>query len=341
MQEPYKSVWTELLDTPFRQAWIDAGGLKTRFVQAGDPAHPPLVLLHGTAGSLENFAANIAAHARHFNCIAFDMIGSGMTDKPDFDYETDHYVKHAVDFLNAMGIKKASVIGLSLGARVASRLAIDYPDKVEKLILLSATAYFPAKPIQDDIKRSRSAAAANPTWDSIVEIFKGLFHEPGKVWDDLIATRLSIYRRADMKAILNAAIKKRESFRPFAPSVLAEEASQWFEADGDSPFMSRVVPVRPSRRARVPAITHVDGSARPQTVDASVHPRFHALISAFRDLTGVPMLLNTSFNENEPIVRTPEEAVDCFARTNMDLLVLGDFVVQREAVDARPRRTVV
>ena len=148
-------------------------------------------------------------------------------------------------------------------------------------------------------------------------------------------------RRADMKAILNAAIKKRESFRPFAPSVLAEEASQWFEADGDSPFMSRVVPVRPSRLARVPAITHVDGSARPQTVDASVHPRFHALISAFRDLTGVPMLLNTSFNENEPIVRTPEEAVDCFARTNMDLLVLGDFVVQREAVDARPRRTVV
>ena len=203
MQQPYKSVWTELLDTPFRQAWIDAGGLKTRFVQAGDPANPPLLLLHGTAGSLENFAANIAAHARHFNCIAFDMIGSGMTDKPDFDYETDHYVKHAVDFLNAMGIKQASIIGLSLGARVASRLAIDYPDKVEKLILLSATAYFPAKPIQDDIKRSRSAAAANPSWDNIVEIFKGLFHEPGKVWDDLIATRLSIYRRADMKAAMS------------------------------------------------------------------------------------------------------------------------------------------
>jgi 2-hydroxy-6-oxonona-2,4-dienedioate hydrolase len=102
-----------------------------------------------------------------------------------------------------MGIKKASVVGLSLGARVASRLAIDYPDKVEKLILLSATAYFPAKPIQDDIKRSRSAAAANPTWDAIVEIFKGLFHEPSKVWDDLIATRLSIYRRADMKAAMS------------------------------------------------------------------------------------------------------------------------------------------
>jgi carbamoyltransferase len=148
-------------------------------------------------------------------------------------------------------------------------------------------------------------------------------------------------RRADMKVILNAAIKKRESFRPFAPSVLSEETSRWFETDGDSPFMSRVVPVRPSLRARVPAITHVNGAARPQTVDAAVNPRFHALISAFRDLTGVPMLLNTSFNENEPIVCTPDEAVDCFARTNMDLLVLGDFVVRREAANALPRRTVV
>jgi 2-hydroxy-6-oxonona-2,4-dienedioate hydrolase len=159
-------------------------------------------MLHGTAGSLENFAANIAAHARHFNCIAFDMIGSGMTDKPDYDYETEHYVRHTLDFLNAIGVEKASFVGLSLGARIASRLAIDHPEMVDKLILLSATAYFPAKPIQDDIKRSRSSAAANPTRDGIVEIFKGLFHDPNKVWEDLIATRLAIYRRADMKAAM-------------------------------------------------------------------------------------------------------------------------------------------
>jgi 2-hydroxy-6-oxonona-2,4-dienedioate hydrolase len=202
MQQPYRSVWTELLDTPFRQAWVDAGGLKTRFVQAGDPNNPPLILLHGTAGSLENFAANIAAYSKHFNCIAFDMIGSGMTDKPDYDYETQHYVKHAVDFLNAIGVKKASVVGLSLGARVACRLAIDHPQLVDKLILLSATAYFPAKPIQGDIQRSRSAAANNPTWENIFEIFKGLFHDPGKVWDDLIATRLAVYKRADMKTAM-------------------------------------------------------------------------------------------------------------------------------------------
>ena len=121
-----------MLATPFRQGWVDAGGIKTRFVQAGSESNPPLVMLHGTAGSLENFAANIASHAQHFNCIAFDMIGSGMTAKPDYDYETEHYVKHAVDFFKAMDIRKASIIGLSLGARVASRFAIDHPEKVDK-----------------------------------------------------------------------------------------------------------------------------------------------------------------------------------------------------------------
>jgi len=203
MQGPYRSIWTELLATPFRQGWIDAGGIKTRFVQAGSELNPPLVMLHGTAGSVENFAANTASHAEHFNCIAFDMIGSGMTEKPDYDYETDHYVKHVVDFFKAMDISKASIIGLSLGARVASRFAIDQPEKVERLILLSATGYFPARPVQGDISKTRSVAAANPTWDNIREIFKGLFHDETKVWDDVIATRLSLYARPEMKRAMS------------------------------------------------------------------------------------------------------------------------------------------
>jgi 2-hydroxy-6-oxonona-2,4-dienedioate hydrolase len=203
MPKIYHSIWTELLSTPFRQGWVDAKGIKTRFVQAGNVSNPPLVMLHGTAGSLENFAANIASHAQHFNCIAFDMIGSGMTAKPDYDYETEHYVAHAVDVFEALDIEKASIIGLSLGARVASRFAIDHPEKVEKLILLSATAYFPARPIQGDIKGSRAAAAANPTWDNIREIFKGLFHDEMEIWDDLIATRLSLYSQPDMKRAMS------------------------------------------------------------------------------------------------------------------------------------------
>jgi 2-hydroxy-6-oxonona-2,4-dienedioate hydrolase len=203
MPKIYHSIWTELLSTPFRQGWVDAKGIKTRFVQAGNVSNPPLVMLHGPAGSLENFAANIASHAQHFNCIAFDMIGSGMTAKPDYDYETEHYVAHAVDVFEALDIEKASIIGLSLGARVASRFAIDHPEKVEKLILLSATAYFPARPIQGDIKGSRAAAAANPTWDNIREIFKGLFHDEMEIWDDLIATRLSLYSQPDMKRAMS------------------------------------------------------------------------------------------------------------------------------------------
>jgi len=203
MDTSYKSIWTELLDTPFRQGWVDCGGLKTRYVHAGDEKNPPLVMLHGTAGSLENFAANLAAHAKHFNCYAFDMIGSGMTDKPDYDYETEHYVKHVKDFLDAVGIKSTSLIGLSLGARVASKFSIEYPKMVDRLILLSATAYFPARPIQGDIKTSRMNAAANPTWESVREIFKGLFHDERKVWDDLIATRLAIYRQPEMKAAMS------------------------------------------------------------------------------------------------------------------------------------------
>jgi carbamoyltransferase len=136
-------------------------------------------------------------------------------------------------------------------------------------------------------------------------------------------------RRVDMKDILNRRIKHREIFRPFAPSILAEATGEWFEKSHPSPFMTLAYAVRPEKRALIPAPTHVDGTGRLQTVTKEANPRYHALISAFRDLTGVPVVLNTSFNDNEPIVCRPEEAIDCFLRTKMDALVLGDFLVTR------------
>lgn len=136
-------------------------------------------------------------------------------------------------------------------------------------------------------------------------------------------------RRADMKEILNLKIKRRESFRPFAPSILREHVGEWFEEDDDVPFMIQVFQIRPEKRRLIPAVTHVDGSGRLQTVHRETNPRYHRLIEAFRDLTGVPMVLNTSFNENEPVVCRPEEALDCFLRTKMDMLALGDWVVAR------------
>jgi carbamoyltransferase len=136
-------------------------------------------------------------------------------------------------------------------------------------------------------------------------------------------------RRGDMKQILNAKIKRRESFRPFAPSVLRSDVAEWFETDDDVPFMSKVFTIREEKRPLVPAVTHVDGTGRLQTVDRDSNPLYWDLIAAFRDLSGVPMVLNTSFNENEPIVCQPEEALDCFLRTDMDVLVLNDFFVER------------
>jgi len=136
-------------------------------------------------------------------------------------------------------------------------------------------------------------------------------------------------RRGDMKAILNAKIKRRESFRPFAPSVLAESVGGWFEEDDAVPFMMQVFQIREEKRAQIPAVTHVDGSGRLQTVYRHTNPLYYRLIESFRDLTGVPMVLNTSFNENEPVVCRPEEALDCFLRTKMDALVIGDLLVSR------------
>ena len=136
-------------------------------------------------------------------------------------------------------------------------------------------------------------------------------------------------RRADMKDILNHKIKRRESFRPFAPSVIREAVGEWFETDYDVPFMLQVYQIREEKRPLIPAVTHVNGSGRLQSVTESQNARYYHLIEAFRDLTGVPLVLNTSFNENEPVVNTPAEALDCFLRTKMDLLVMGDLMIQR------------
>jgi carbamoyltransferase len=136
-------------------------------------------------------------------------------------------------------------------------------------------------------------------------------------------------RRSDMKTLLNAKIKRRESFRPFAPSILEEAVADWFEEDDAVPFMMQVFQIRKERRQFIPAVTHVDGSGRLQTVSRRSNPRYYRLIESFSAMTDVPMVLNTSFNENEPVVCKPEEALDCFLRTKMDLLVIENTLIAR------------
>jgi len=136
-------------------------------------------------------------------------------------------------------------------------------------------------------------------------------------------------RRTDMRDIINLRIKFREKFRPFAPSILEEHVSEWFEINEPTPYMEKVFPIRAEKRALIPAVTHVDGSGRLQTVSPSTNPKYHALITRFYEKTGVPIVLNTSLNENEPVVRLPKEAIACFLRTDMDVLVLGNCFIDR------------
>jgi carbamoyltransferase len=136
-------------------------------------------------------------------------------------------------------------------------------------------------------------------------------------------------RRTDAKDLLNSKIKRRESFRPFAPSILKEYVNEYFEVNDDVPFMEKVFPIRKEKQSLIPAVTHVDGTGRLQSVDRDTAPRYYQLIETFRKKTGIPILLNTSFNENEPIVNSPEHALDCFLRTSMDMLVLENCVIIR------------
>jgi carbamoyltransferase len=136
-------------------------------------------------------------------------------------------------------------------------------------------------------------------------------------------------RSSEMKEVLNLRIKYREPFRPFCPSILAEETGNWFETDYPSPFMVQAYKIKPARRSQVPAVTHNDGTGRLQTVDREVSPLYWKLINQFRRITGVPILINTSFNENEPIVHLPAQAIDCFLRTQMDVLAIGPYLLDK------------
>ena len=133
----------------------------------------------------------------------------------------------------------------------------------------------------------------------------------------------------NMREIINKKIKRRESFRPFAPSILREHVNDWFERDENVPFMSQVLQIKSDKRQLIPAVTHIDGSGRLQTVDNKINPNFYKLIGEFFQITKIPMVLNTSFNENEPIVCAPEEAINCFLRTDMDCLSLENYLLER------------
>ncbi len=197
---PYESIWSHLKTVAFRQDWVDAGGVRTRYAQAGSPDAPALIMLHGTGGTWEAYMATLGPHSEHFNCFAFDFVGSGYSEKPPHDYEIADYVNQVIGFMDAVGVKRASVIGISLGAWVAVRFASTHPDKVHKVTLNAPFGLADdAEEIGGIIKR-RGKAYDDPSWQNIKAIFDSLMYRPEKRIDDLIALRQATYRQPDAKA---------------------------------------------------------------------------------------------------------------------------------------------
>lgn len=199
----YRSIWSHLRTLELTQGYVNAGGIRTRYAHAGDATKPALLMLHGTAGTWECFCANLAAHAEHFNVYAIDMVGSGFSTKPDHDYEIRHYVQHAADFLDAMGVRRASLMGCSLGAWVAAAFALAWPERTDKLILLSAAGLFANASNMSRIKNVRTKSVENPSWGNIKPIFDHLLAREEARIPDIIALRQAMYRQSGMVDTMN------------------------------------------------------------------------------------------------------------------------------------------
>lgn len=199
-------IWQQIYATPHRLAWIDVGGVRTRILEAGPTEAPAVLLLHGTAGSLENFCANIAAYAAHFRVIAIDMLGCGRTDKPAFDYRIQDYAAHALGVLDALGLAQAAVVGVSLGAWVGAAMALDRPARVRRLVLVAPAGIIvdaeEERRFAEGVRQRRASAAGTPTWETVSKAMRGLVLDPATLSDELIAIRLDIYRQPEMAAAM-------------------------------------------------------------------------------------------------------------------------------------------
>jgi 2-hydroxy-6-oxonona-2,4-dienedioate hydrolase len=221
----YESIWSHLTQVAFCQGYVDAGGVRTRYIEAGDKTAPTVVFIHGIGGSWEAFCANIGPYSEHFHVLALDNLGSGFTAKPEQPiYEMKDYIRHLKDFLDVMGVDKTSLVGVSMGGWNAINFAHTYPDRVEKIVLCAASGlqrppnFMP--PAAASISNDRKAAIENPTWENISRIFEDLMFHPHKRLDDFIKLRQTVYRQPEMKDAMKRilAITPTENFNKSALS---------------------------------------------------------------------------------------------------------------------------
>ncbi|MFM9967596.1 MAG: alpha/beta fold hydrolase [Burkholderiales bacterium] len=208
---PYRSIWSDLALTSFRQGFIDAGGIRTRYAQAGNPDAPALIMIHGTAGSWECFAPNLAAHAEHFNCVAYDMVGCGFSDKPDYDYEIPRYADHLLHLMKALGIEKTSFMGVSLGSWVAARFTVQHPEMVDRLTLMSVAGSHADSGNMARIRNTRNKSVDDPSWENIKSVFVNLIKDERKRIPDMIALRQRVYQLPEMKRAMDHILCLQES----------------------------------------------------------------------------------------------------------------------------------
>ncbi len=250
----YRSVWTYLMRIPFRQDYIDVRGVKTRYIEAGHPGSPAVIFLHGTAGHWEAFCANIAAYAEHFHVFAFDMKGAGFADKPDVDYEIADLATFAKDFMAAVGVKKASLVGVSLGAWTAALVATTYPEIVERIVLVSPVGVArlsPNSPGHDAEKETakRSEIVKDTSWENTRKIFKGLIYNDEDVLADFVAIRQALHRLPnaahDMKHVFTigkTATYERAALTDEALASLQTRALI-FVSEHDNPFFRKAAQI--------------------------------------------------------------------------------------------------
>jgi len=194
---PFTSVWSDLREVEFSQGFLQAGPYRTRYLHAGDTSKSTLIMLHGITGHAEAYAGNFRSHAQHFFCWAIDFIGHGYSDKPDHPLEVKHYVEQVIAFMDAIGVQKASFTGESLGGWVTAQLAIDYPDRVERIVLNTIGGTMANPKVMERLYTLSMEAAKDPSWDRVKARLEWLMADPTMVTDDLIKTRQAIFQQRD------------------------------------------------------------------------------------------------------------------------------------------------
>ncbi|MBA4022651.1 MAG: alpha/beta hydrolase [Gordonia sp.] len=201
--DEYRSIWSHLRELEFRQGFVDIDGVRTRFAEAGSPDKPHAILLHGTGGHWETFAPNLGPLSKDYHCVAIDMVGNGFSDKPDYDYEIAVYVKQILGVMEHFGMEKAHFIGMSLGAWVSAAIAVEHPERVDKVILMSPAGLIATASNMARIRAERTEAVNNPSWESLHKVFAHLIADESNRLPDLIALRQAIYRRDDTRTTID------------------------------------------------------------------------------------------------------------------------------------------